>query len=146
MSKRFMAGGAVAALAVVLASVVGLARADDETFQDERLQEGESEAVVAPEYVGSGQFYTGVCTIGPRAGDIYFNCWNLGFTSSAPRLVLCQTRNSQNQWTNWPDQFGCQVIHADNFQNGRVFVKVRRLDNNGAGWGQNLQINLLVVN
>jgi hypothetical protein len=139
MSKRFMAGVTVAALPVVLAGVAGMARA-------QATIEGKSLSLTTPAFVGSNQFYTGVCTIGPRSGDVYFTCWNLGFTSSAPRLVLCQTRNSQNQWTNWPDQFGCQVIHADNLQNGRVFVKVRRLDTNGAGWGQNLQINLLVVN
>lgn len=104
----------------------------------------EGGAELLPQFVDPNRFLTGVCTIGPRGGDTLFRCFNLGFVAS-PRLVQCQTRNNPTQFTNFPDQFGCQIIGTTAQNNGSVWVRIRRLDAPGGGWGQNLQINLLVV-
>ena len=99
---------------------------------------------VGPKFVDPSRFLTGVCTVGPRSGDVLFRCFNIGFSSS-PRLVLCQTRNDPSQFTNFPDQFACQIIGTTSEDNGSVWFRIRRLDIPGAGWGQNLLADILVV-
>ena len=107
-----------------------------------------AEALLGAEFVDPNRFFTGVCTIGPRAGDVLFRCFNLGFTNPSPRLVLCQTRNHPAEFVNYSDQFACQVIGTNLQDNGSVWVRIRRMDDGttSSSWGQNLQINLLIVN
>jgi len=102
-------------------------------------------AELSPQFVDPNRFYTGACRVGPRSGDVTFTCFGLGFPSSNPRLVQCQTRNSPLQPTSFPDQFGCQVIGT---RPGSVTVRIRRLDDGttSSGWGQDLRLNLLIVN
>ena len=152
MKKSLIRGAALAACMVVLTLMSGLAQAQSPSSrtgaveEDEgKVQEG-SEERATPQFVGPTQFFTGDCTIGPQGGDVLFRCFNLGFTNPYPRLILCQTRNAPEEFTDYADQFACQVIGATLEDNGSVWVRIRRLDLPGAGWGQNLHINLLVIN
>ena len=105
----------------------------------------EGAAELAPQFVDANRFFTGSCRVGPRSGDVTFTCFGLGFPSSNPRLVQCQTRNSPFDPTSYPDQFACQVIGT---RLGSVTVRIRRLDDGtgSSGWGQDLRLNLLIVN
>ena len=68
------------------------------------------------------------------------NGWN--FATAAPTSVFCQARQSDNIDHGWSDQFAVQVIET-----GRDFVRIRihRIDNGGGGWGQNLRIDMLII-
>lgn len=154
MKKSLIIVAALVACMVVFTLMTGLAQAQSlgpsSGVPGDQVDEDEGEAAVPTEdtsereFVDPNRFLTGVCTIGPRGGDVLFRCFNIGFVVS-PRLVLCQTRNNPTQFINFPDQFACQVIGTTSQNNGSVWVRIRRLDIPGAGWGQNLQINLLVV-
>jgi hypothetical protein len=97
------------------------------------------------EWVSDFSTYVANCVVGPRNGDVLIRCYNVGFTASNPRNVQCQPRNSPSQFTNFADQFACQVIGTSSANGGTVWFRVRRLDAPGWGWGQNLNINLHVV-
>jgi hypothetical protein len=152
MKKSLIIGAALVACMVVLTLMSGLAQAQSPSSRTGGVEEDEgkvqevTEERVTPQFVGPTRFFTGDCTIGPRSSDVLFRCFNLGFTNPNPRLILCQTRNAPEEFIDYPDQFACQVIGANLQDNGSVWVRIRRLDIPGAGWGQNLHINLLVVN
>jgi hypothetical protein len=97
-----------------------------------------------PELVNPNRFIAGVCTVGPRSGDTLFDCTGFGFSAS-PTNVICQPRNNPSQFINFPDQFACQIIGTTPASGGSVWFKIRRLDAPGAGWGQNLQADILIV-
>lgn len=125
MKKRLILGAALIVCTVVLTLTTGLAQA----------------------FVGSNQLYASVCRIGPNGvnADMIVNC-PVSFPSRNPRIVLCQTRNSPLEPVDFPDQFACQVIRTSP---GIVRLRIRRIDNgsqNPIGWGQDLRVNLLVVN
>ena len=65
----------------------------------------------------------------------------LNLTTAVPAVVLVQPRQGDNQNNKFPDQFAAQVITT---AQDRVVVRVKRLDGNG-GWGQNLRLDLFVV-
>jgi hypothetical protein len=66
---------------------------------------------------------------------------SLNLTTDLPMVVLLQPRQFDNQDFNFPDQFAVQVITT---ARNSILVEVRRLDGTG-GWGQNLRLDLLVV-
>jgi hypothetical protein len=152
MKKSLILGAALVACMVVLTLMSGLAQAQSpssrtvEAEEDEGKVQEVTEEGIMPQFVDPNRFFTGDCTIGPRGGDVLFRCFNLGFTNPSPRLILCQTRNATEEFVNFADQFACQVIGATLQDNGSVWVRIHRLDIPGAGWGQNLHINLLVIN
>ena len=65
----------------------------------------------------------------------------LNLTTAVPAVVLVQPRQGDNQNNKFPDRFAAQVITT---AQDRVVVRVKRLDGNG-GWGQNLRLDLFVV-
>ncbi len=65
----------------------------------------------------------------------------LNLTTAVPAVVLVQPRQGDNQNDNFPDRFAAQVITT---AQDRVVVRVKRLDGNG-GWGQNLRLDLFIV-
>jgi hypothetical protein len=140
MKNKLIVGAVLVACTVVLTLMTGLAQA--RVAADEIAVEEFSENVITPQAINPRRFFSSVCRVGPRGGDTLLTCFGLGFTSPNPRIVLCQTRNSPNEPVNFPDQFACQVIRTDP---GSVQVRIRRLDAPGAGWGQDLHLNLLVV-
>jgi hypothetical protein len=153
MTKRFIVPAVITWMAV-LTSLSGVAQAQStsavapKVTVAERAAEQEPGGGVDAQFVDPNRFFTGVCTVGPRTGDVLFRCYNLGFTNASPRLVSCQTRNNPTEFVNFEDQFACQVIGTSLLDNGSVWVRIRRIDDGTAasGWGQNLQINLSIVN
>jgi hypothetical protein len=152
MKKSLIIGTALVACMVVLTLMSGLAQAQSPSSRTVGVEEDEGkvqevpEGGITPQFVDPNQFFTGDCTIGPRGGDVLFRCFNLGFINPSPSLILCQTRNAPEEFIDFTDQFACQVIGATLQDNGSVWVRIRRLDIPGSGWGQNLHINLLVIN
>ena len=114
MKKRLIVGAAFVACVVVLTLMNGLAQAQSLSPLPTEVEEDEGEAEelledVTPQFVDPNRFFTGVCIIGPRGGDVTFRCFNLGFSNPTPRLVLCQTRNSPNEFISFPDQSLYQI-------------------------------------
>jgi hypothetical protein len=67
----------------------------------------------------------------------------LSLGTSNPRVVLLQSRQSDNQEHNWSDEFDIQVITT---APDRIRCRILRTDNpNAGGWGQNLRIDFLIV-
>jgi len=91
---------------------------------------------------GPGQYHYGHVLIGSWPGDVVFKVTGWNFGTPTPWVVLAHPRQSVNLDKGWSDQFATQVIET-----GRDFVRirVRRLDCNGCGWGQNLQVDFLVI-
>lgn len=153
MKTRIIVAAALIACTVMLTLHTGLAQAQSPSapstpaLQVEQ-DEGEAEAVtsalgIAPQFVSEFALYAGACIVGPRLGDLIFTCFNLGFPSANPLTVHCQLRNSPADAIAYPDQFACQVLSTSP---GSVTVKIRRIDLAGAGWAQDLRLNLLIVN
>jgi hypothetical protein len=151
MKKSVFARAPLVGCMLALSITTGFAQEQSGTAASAKVERDTAPAVessgVSPQFVDPFRIYAGTCTVGPRNWDVIFRCWNLGFTSNAPRTVQCQTRNHPTQPILWPDQFACQVIRTSALANGSVWVRIRRLDagTGGAGWGQNLQVSLLVV-
>jgi len=126
MKTRLIVGTVLVACMVVLTLVSGLAQAQSLSSPTMVIEEGEGAAEeltnngTTPQFVDQNRFFTGACTIGSRGGDVTFRCFNLGFSNPTPRLVLCQTRNSPNEFISFPDQFACQVIGTNLLDNGSV--------------------------
>jgi hypothetical protein len=148
MKKSVFARAALVACTLALSITTGFAQ-EQSTAASAKVERDTGSSLQSsgelPQFVDPFRIYAGTCTIGPRNGDVIFRCWNLGFHSVVPRTVQCQTRNHPTQPIFWQDQFGCQVIRTSPLANGSVWVRIRRLDAPGAGWGQNLQASLLVI-
>jgi len=147
MKRSLIIGLAFIACTVVLRTRLAQAQGTSSSTQSVVKAQGPAEDPTMgeiPQTVDPSRFLAGVCTVGPRSGDTLFRCFGFGFSSS-PTLVLCQTRNNPKQFTNFPDQFACQIIGTSSQNNGSVFFRIRRLDLPGKGWGQNLQANILIV-
>jgi hypothetical protein len=81
---------------------------------------------------------------GSASWDVIWKLTGWSLSTSTPSVVLCQARQSDNIDHGWTDQFCIQVIEtAPDF----VRVRVRRFDNGtgGSGWGQNLRLDVLVI-
>ncbi|MUG93594.1 hypothetical protein F7734_14640 [Scytonema sp. UIC 10036] len=89
-----------------------------------------------------GQQHYGYVFAGSSDRDMVLKVTGWNFTTPTPQIIQCQPRQSENFDRGWSDQFGIQVIET-----GRDFVRIRirRLDSNGGGWGQNLRIDMMVI-
>jgi hypothetical protein len=91
---------------------------------------------------GLGNVTATTVTLPPSAGQEMLVVVNgLNLTTSTPRVVLVQPRQAVNQNLGWSDEYAVQVITTSKTQ---IQVLVRRLDVN-SGWGQNLRLDLLIV-
>src|SRR4051812_10376223 len=146
MKKSFVVATVLAACTVVPTFMTGFAQAQQATERVEEVQ-AQSQQINGPRApIGNlNQLFTGVCRVGPRTTDVIFTCTGIGFSSASPRAVFCQLRNSPTDPTAYPDQFACQVIRTGI---GSVTVRIRRIDDGTgpSGWGQNLYLNLFIVN
>lgn len=139
-------GVALAACALGLSSMTNVAQAQVlEKAQVVERDKARAEVPPQQEFVDPSRFYTGVCTVGPRSSDVIFTCFGIGFPSASPRSVHCQLRNSSTDRTAYPDQFSCQVVSTSV---GSVTVRIRRMDDGtgSSAWGQDLRMNLFIVN
>jgi hypothetical protein len=91
-----------------------------------------------------GPFHWNYYAGGSASWDVVWKLLGWNLTNPVPAAVLCQARQSDNLDHGWPDQFWIQVIET-----GRDFVRVRvrRIDGGtgGSGWGQNLRLDVLVI-
>ncbi len=83
---------------------------------------------------------TSTSVLGPATSFFKVNGFDI---AESPTVVLCQPRQMDNIDHGWSDQFAIQVIET-----GKTFVRirVRRIDSNGSGWGQNLRVDMIVIN
>jgi hypothetical protein len=65
----------------------------------------------------------------------------LSLTTATPAVVLVQPRQAVNQNMGWSDEYAVQVITTSKTE---LQLLVRRLDLN-SGWGQNLRLDLFIV-
>jgi len=103
-----------------------------------------STGMIGPKFVDPNQLLAGECFVGPQNGDVIVRCFGFGFFFS-PSEVFCQPRNSRSQLIFFPDAFSCQILGTTPQDNGSVFFRIHRLDIPGAGWGQNLLADILIV-
>lgn len=94
----------------------------------------------------AGETHTGSVRIGPWPSDVIFKITGFRFDTNYPRIVITQARQSfeNNFDRRWPDQFSIQVIETGfDF----VRIRVRRIDDGtgSSGWGQDLRVNLWIV-
>jgi len=150
MKTRLTIGLVLVVCTIVGTLISGLAQAQSQSAPGLQVEEDQGEAVVpepeiTPEFVSEFALFAGSCTVGPRAGDVIFRCFGFGFPSANPTTVHCQLRNSPADPSAYPDQFACQVLSTSP---GSVTVRIRRIDlgTGGSGWGQDLRLNLLIVN
>jgi hypothetical protein len=143
MKKRLIIVAALVACMVVFTLMTGLVQA--QSLDPSGVETVEAEGNDTPLDLVQLAMFMSNCSVGPRLGDTFIGCAFVGFGNTVPRNVQCQTRNANTEFINFPDQFACQIIGTSGANGGTVFIKIRRLDIPGAGWGQNLQVNLLVV-
>jgi hypothetical protein len=95
-------------------------------------------------FISDAAMHTNFYLMGARESDFIAKCvgWTLGTT--VPRAVLCQARQSDNNDRGFTDQFVIQVIEtARDF----IRIRIRRIDDgtSASGWGQNLRVDILVI-
>lgn len=103
-----------------------------------------AEQPVGPEAVvpGLGNVVATFARVGSsNTNQKQYTITGLNLTTAVPAVVQVQPRQGDNQNNNFPDQFAAQVITT---AQDRVVVRVKRLDGNG-GWGQNLRLDLFIV-
>ena len=95
--------------------------------------------VVVP---GLGNVTATSVTVPPSASqELLVVVTGLSLTTATPAVVLVQPRQAVNQNMGWSDEYAVQVITTSKTE---IQVLVRRLDLN-SGWGQNLRLDLFIV-
>jgi len=101
---------------------------------------GEAEARAA--VPGLGNVTATYVTVAPNASQqLVVVVKGLNLTTDTPTVVLVQPRQAVNQNMGWSDEYAVQVITTSKTE---IQVLVRRLDLN-SGWGQNLRLDLFIV-
>lgn len=91
---------------------------------------------------GLGNVTATSVTVPPSAGQqMLVVVKGLSLTTDTPAVVLVQPRQAVNQNMGWSDEYAVQVITTSRTE---IQVLVRRLDLN-SGWGQNLRLDLFIV-
>jgi hypothetical protein len=104
-----------------------------------------AEEPAGPEAVvpGLGNVTATFATLGcSNSNELQIALTGLSLTTAQPAVVLVQPRQADNQNFDFPDQFVVQVITT---AQDRVVVRVKRIDDPNAGWGQNLRLDLFIV-
>jgi hypothetical protein len=101
--------------------------------------------VGVPGATRSGIMVFGNVLIGGSGGDVQVKA-NLTppvfFQVPRPHVIQLQARQGDNNVFGFPDQFALMVIEtAIDF----IRFRIRRVDAPGSGWGQNLMIDVLVI-
>lgn len=91
---------------------------------------------------GLGNVTATSVTLPPSASqDLLVAVQGLNLTTATPAVVLVQPRQAVNQNLGWSDEYAVQVITTSKTE---IQVLVRRLDLN-SGWGQNLRLDILII-
>jgi hypothetical protein len=101
---------------------------------------GDAEArAVVP---GLGNVTATYVTVAPSTSqELVVVIQGLNLTTDTPTVVLVQPRQAVNQNKGYSDEYAVQVITTSKTE---IQVLVRRLDLN-SGWGQNLRLDLFIV-
>jgi hypothetical protein len=96
---------------------------------------------------GLGNVDIGIVDVGSWPGPVEFTVTGVGFGAPTPFLILVHPRQNQftdNRNNEFPDQFATQVINASF---GDITILITRIDpdNEGEGWGQDLELDIFVV-
>lgn len=95
---------------------------------------------------GLGNVTVGFAEVGPNGDDVDFilTITGFSFTVDVPSLILFQPRQSINEDVGFPDQFAVQVLSAGR---DNIVCRIRRQDDDAGptGWGQNLRLDIFVV-
>jgi hypothetical protein len=93
--------------------------------------------------LGGGAVHWNSYWVGTGSWDVLAKCTGWSFGTAVPAVVLCQTRQADNQDHGWGDQFVTQVVETGfDF----VRIRIRRIDGgpSGISWGQNLRLDVVV--
>jgi hypothetical protein len=153
-----LTGAALAGFAALAATNANPAMADmagsEATTPEGRAADKPDKAIkelspVSSREAGANRFIPGVGNItataylpGPSStNNRKYRLTGLHLTTSLPAVVQVQPRQGDNRDFGFGDQFAVQVITT---APDSIVVVVRRLDTDG-GWGQNLRLDLFVV-
>ncbi len=96
---------------------------------------------------GLGNVDIGIADVGSWPGPVELTVTGWGFSTPTPFLILVHPRQNQftdNQDNGFPDQFATQVIKTD-FDSITILITRIDPDAEGQGWGQDLEVDILVV-
>lgn len=92
---------------------------------------------------GLGNVVSGFVEVGSsNSYEKTFTITNLGLSTDTPSTVLLQPRQFTNQDFGFPDEFVVMVITT---ARDHMVVRIRRADVAGGGWGQDLRLDVLIV-
>lgn len=94
--------------------------------------------------VAAPSFFWGRAVVGPLSGanELFATITGLGLQNDVPATVLVQPRQSDNTERGWLDVFATQVVAT---ARDSIVVHVIRLDQRMTGWGQQLEVDLFIV-
>jgi hypothetical protein len=114
----------------------------DEAIMEVAPLSAEQEVTAEAAVPGLGNVTFEGFSVGPsNTNNRKYLLGGFNFTTDRPRVVLVQPRQGDNQDLNFPDQFSVQVITTSR---NNIMCAVRRIDSD-SGWGQNLRLDLFVV-
>lgn len=91
---------------------------------------------------GLGKVVNTYAILGPSStNDRDFTITGFQLSTANPTTVLLQARQSDNKALGYHDEFALQVVET---AMDHLVVHVKRLDNPG-GWGQNLRVDILII-
>ena len=96
---------------------------------------------------GLGNVDFGIVDVGSWSGPVLFTVTGWGFSTPTPFLVLVHPRQNQftdNQNNGFPDQFATQVVSTD-FDSVTILITRIDPDAEGNGWGQDLELDIFVI-
>jgi hypothetical protein len=103
-------------------------------------------AMQALQPAAAGTYNSASVVIGPRQGDFIAKVTGWSLSTEYPAQVFCQPRQNRDQNLDfgWSDQFVVQVIETSR---DFVRIRIRRIDDGtgSSGWGQNLRVDILVI-
>jgi hypothetical protein len=102
---------------------------------------------------GLGNVDVAIVDVGPSSGTLDFTITNFSFSTLTPFVILLQPRQNHftdNQNNGFPDEFATQVIATgfdDATSSNFIEVLITRVDpdNEGQGWGQDLELDIFVI-
>ncbi len=102
---------------------------------------------------GLGNVDVGIVDVGSSPGTLDLTITGFSFSTLTPFVILLQPRQNQftdNQNNGFPDEFATQVIDTgfnDASNSNFIEVLITRVDpdNEGQGWGQDLELDIFVI-
>jgi len=96
---------------------------------------------------GLGNVDVAIVDVGSWPSSVLLTITGFSFSSPAPFMIQLHPRQNQftdNQNNDFPDQFATQVIATDSSSITTLITRIDP-DNEGQGWGQDLELDIFVV-